>query len=354
MTNSFVTIDDAFGSDEIPLLLGRFVADPLRPRLRFTPPRPGQILLHNAYAQPTSTVGDQLTKLERSSFTDVDVKLVDVKIKNVSTNSTEITKAVNITRTLTHFYDAFSKLCADKLVNADLSEMTQTGDEVYLITSVRSTVMGVDGKYTVERRDERKAAIAATVPADKVAQAFFGVTLPSSANPSVSWSRQRVELFKSEAKVIGEQCNQIQYYIISIDEKGAVMRGEYKAHRSKNLLMRALDWKKGLRVDFHRTSEKPFHVLYILARSSNAIVDVIFTGGLDGTAEGTWTAKRFWPMWLPQKGIPNIRISAFGYQAGQDTDIGAEISKFAWDLLYGLQYLYADFDNVTFPHTILF
>jgi hypothetical protein len=86
------------------------------------------------------------------------------------------------------------------------------------------------------------------------------------------------------------------------------------------------------------------------------VIDVIFVHGLGGSSRATWThsESEFWPTWLQEiKGLENIRISTFGYDANWDITKRSNalgIPDFASGLLMALNLRYATVGDV-FPPT---
>jgi hypothetical protein len=85
------------------------------------------------------------------------------------------------------------------------------------------------------------------------------------------------------------------------------------------------------------------------------VIDVIFMHGLGGSSRATWTHpnSEFWPTWLQEKkGLENIRISTFGYDANWDITKRSNalgIPDFASDLLMALKLHYTTVGNVCPP-----
>jgi hypothetical protein len=89
------------------------------------------------------------------------------------------------------------------------------------------------------------------------------------------------------------------------------------------------------------------------------VIDVVFVHGLGGSSRATWThpkSSEFWPAWLQEKkGLENIRISTFGYDANWDITKRSNalgIPDFASDLLMSLKLHYTSVGDVR-PQFIL-
>jgi hypothetical protein len=88
-----------------------------------------------------------------------------------------------------------------------------------------------------------------------------------------------------------------------------------------------------------------------LNNEATGAVNVIFVHGLGGSPASTWKhALGFWPTWfhewLAEKGIRNIRIATFGYNADYRDVLaprtGLGIADFAQQLLDGIDLYYGN------------
>lgn len=370
--DTFTTINDSIGGDVIiPHLLGRFVTNQERPTERSYPPIPD---LTTNESTTIFAVGNQSKSLNRESASKMEVDdMAGGESKEISANSEEITCSIIITRILTNEYKTFQKLCEKRDTIYELRAMAGTGwgtRKLYFITGVRSIVTGLKGAVTKAKRSQKELKIHGKVPISEIASGL-GIELPQTINPSGTYMNNVTEVFSSKTRMLGEICNNVQYQVVSIDNKYATLLGNDKTTPDRGVL--DFLWHP-TRKNTNRVlldTYLPPYVVYNPPPTNRAIFDVIFVSC--STREGTgawctdefslkrklrpqnkreWKALHFWPLLLPNHqgfGLEHIRISDFEYPLDTNHKISEAIESCAHDLKCDLSYHYSDLSDVGSP-----
>ena len=193
--------------------LGRCVTLPEDPNLFYTPDDPGAIL-GPGYTSALSAIGSEIMNDDSNDSFSLSIKpvLKTVLADNKNYDLT-VTNSVFTVRDVKNYYKSFEKIVNSGSVRDDLLQQIQNGNKIYMITAVKSVVVGEHGSVSITQRDDQQKDVSIKIPVSDAAK-LMGYPIPSSVDPEIVIQLRKQYGIGTVGTLVGEQIFAVEYYNI--------------------------------------------------------------------------------------------------------------------------------------------
>ena len=214
ITQPTYILTDRLPSSEIPLLLGRIVADFASPTDEYLPEDP-RVALNSKFLEIIDT--DFSTLFAGSKDNSVESKIgqiLGISGENGHNSQSRLHSKLVRTRTLPQHREALKALLG-RFRPQILQLLKDNGGVAYMVVGIKSAV---DAEHATEGQFGSRTALMIGLPTDAIATAASHgmVTLGQSADIDVNSSRARGQAFESAATMDGEQVFAIRYRLVKL------------------------------------------------------------------------------------------------------------------------------------------